>query len=298
MQAAMRSLATTGVTLAATGLVAAVPAAPTPPAVGITDPAVALTADAGDLGNIVDNLFYDVVNIPANELNALNELANSAFFAGTWLVSSPTNLWGWDVGDTPKLDSIIDVLLPFPALADPLKEQLNYLMAAEVPSNADCDTILCVADPDLLGGYNDVSLAELLDGYTFPEDGPTVENPLGSVDDAWGFEGTHEGPDGEPVMPWAGDEFTFEPLQPFEEYFDHLTTPVDGSFDVPDLGELLVTPLKLAEAATVPFNPLLPPGPLPEGDNGLVDLGDLSSNLTPEGIADQFDALLDSFLPF
>lgn len=298
MQAVLRSYALTGLTLAGAGLIAAIPAAPAPPATDTASPAVHLTADGGELGTIVENLFYDIVNIPANMLDALNELANSAFFAGTWLVSSPTNLWGWDLGDTPKLEAIIDLLIPVPELADPLTEQLNYLLAAEVPTNTACDTLLCVAGPELLGGYYNVPLSDLRDGYTFPESGPTVENPLGSVDDAWGFEGTHTGPDGEPVMPWAGDTFTYEPLQPFEEYFDSLTEPSENSLELPDLGDLLILPLKLTEALTVPFNPLLPPGPLAEGDNGLVDLSALLSNLTPEGIADQIDALLDSFLPF
>src|SRR6201999_728835 len=104
--------------------------------------------------NIPFNLFQDIVNVPYNEIGALDTLANSFFFTGNWFVVSATNLWGVDPGDPSHFMSITDLLLPFPELSGMgapatdfdagLGQQIWGLAAAELPVNAACDAASCV----------------------------------------------------------------------------------------------------------------------------------------------------------
>lgn len=43
--------------------------------------------------NVPVNLFYDIMNIPFNEVEAFNSVAGSNFLGGNWWVPSSTNLW-------------------------------------------------------------------------------------------------------------------------------------------------------------------------------------------------------------
>ena len=104
--------------------------------------------------NIPFNLLQDIVNIPYNEVQALDTLANSFFFTGNWFVVSATNLWGVDPGDPSHFMSVTDLLLPFPELSGlgapatdfdaGLGQQLWGLAAAELPVNAACDAASCI----------------------------------------------------------------------------------------------------------------------------------------------------------
>ena len=106
------------------------------------------------------NLFQDIVNIPNNEVGALDMFANSLLYSGTWLGSSATNLWGEDPGDPPHFSALIDMLVPFTAISgqgspEPgfgdfswadaasgqlgLSQQITLLLDAEVPVSASSD---------------------------------------------------------------------------------------------------------------------------------------------------------------
>jgi hypothetical protein len=308
MQTAVRPYAMAGATLLGAGLGAGIiaggSAAPTVPDPEVASPAVQLTAEGlDDVANIPMNLFYDIVNIPANEINAIDEFAQALFYAGTWLITSPTNLWGIDPGDPPKIDSLIDMLLPIPALADPLEEQINGYLEAETPTNTACDTVFCVASPDLLNGYNQVSTDELMSGYTFPDSGETVEFPnyvqnaasnLEPMPD-WvptdGHSEVHEGSAGDTtVMPWAGTEFTLDPGAPLNDFFDSLTQdPSDNALTpFPDVFQTFTD---LVESLLVPFNPFLEGGPFnPEG--GLDTVFQLANGFD---LSNEFDQLVHEF---
>jgi hypothetical protein len=104
--------------------------------------------------NIPFNLLQDIVNIPYNEVQGLDTLANSFFFTGNWFVVSATNLWGVDPGDPSHFMSVADLLFPFPELSGlgapatdfdaGLGQQLWGLMAAELPVSAACDAVDCL----------------------------------------------------------------------------------------------------------------------------------------------------------
>ena len=93
--------------------------------------------------NIPFNLFQDIVNIPYNEIQALNTLANSGFSPGTGLWSARRTFGEWTPG-TPRISCQLPTyLLPFPELSGlgqpetdfnaGLGQQLWGLVAAELP---------------------------------------------------------------------------------------------------------------------------------------------------------------------
>jgi hypothetical protein len=259
MQAASRPYALAAAVLAATSAVAAIPLASRPLQLPIRSIETRLV-DADSILNIPSNLFDDIANIPYYEVQALDTLAGSEFFTGTWWVADQTNLWGVDPGDPTHVAAVFSLLLPNPALSDPLIYQLDGLLAAELPVNASCDAAGCAPlvptspitdvtsiDQDIwtleiLTGQEKFPLiddwfqvSELESGYNFG----TVTDPSGSASGGFGFSdgtapdgsanpfdgGTTPGPDGTDLMPWSNTTFTLNLLEPFENFYNSLLAP-------------------------------------------------------------------------
>jgi hypothetical protein len=167
MQAAAREhqYVKAGAALAAASVVAVAPVAPVtslPSPMPAVEQAVRLVADGDSIFNIPLNFFDDNVNVLYNEVQAVDFAARSLFFSGPWFAVSPTNLWGVDPGDPSHFQSVINFLMPFPALSgmwgedDPTAEidfdgsgagvgqQLWGLAAAELPVSDWCDAAACV----------------------------------------------------------------------------------------------------------------------------------------------------------
>lgn len=152
MHAPARPYVMASAALAAVGAIAVTPIAPHLPEIRSASPAVSLV-DSSSLMNVPLNLFYDFVNIPANELHAIQFFTDNLFMAGPWFVVSPTNLWGVDPGDPTHFMSVTNFLVPFPALSGMnapetdftggLGQQLWGFMAAELPTSASCDALAC-----------------------------------------------------------------------------------------------------------------------------------------------------------
>ena len=115
MQAVKRPYAIAAAALAATSLVAATPQISRLAERPIRSMDTRLVDSS--IFNIPFNLFQDIANVPYNEIQALNTLADSEFFTGNWFVVSATNLWGVDPGDPSHFMSVADFLFPFPALS-------------------------------------------------------------------------------------------------------------------------------------------------------------------------------------
>lgn len=98
------------------GVVAVAPIAPRPSLVSVLSPALRLV-DASSLLNVPLNLFQDFVNIPGNEVEALEALGNAQLYSGTWFTPSATNIFGEDPGDPGRFMSIVDLLVPFKAIS-------------------------------------------------------------------------------------------------------------------------------------------------------------------------------------
>jgi hypothetical protein len=250
--------------------------------------------------NIPFNLFQDIVNIPYNEVQALDTLANSFFFTGNWFVVSATNLWGVDPGDPSHFMSVADLLLPFPELSGlgapatdfdaGLGQQLWGLVAAELPVNAACDAASCIPtvptspitgitqidsliwlEQELTGGQQfplinnwfQIPISDLQNGYTFDPSAPGSVDPSGPVVSGFGLEGT--GLDN--AMPWSGDTFTYQPWVPFENFINSLmATPDLNGFEFPTLTEVFQAFQAVIAGAIVDFDPITPGSPFCAGD--------------------------------
>ncbi len=247
-----RPSATAAVAVVGASVIAFTPSAPAPD-IHTASPAVRLTADSSSIANIPINLIYAVANVPYNEVQALDELARSLFFTGNWLVGSSTNIWGNDPADPGHWKAVTDLLVPFPALSGPAGDQLAMYFAAQYVVNASCNAVTCapvvplqpitgitaldktIWTAAILLGYPfpildnmfRVGPLELLSGYTF---GDVVDNS-GPVNSYMGFEGTHPGPNGEPLMPWSGTTFTWNPLAGWENFVKSLMAPPPSPAD-------------------------------------------------------------------
>ncbi|OBF99579.1 hypothetical protein [Mycolicibacter sinensis] len=153
MVAALRSYGSAGLAITTAGLIAVAPAvvrAPEPTAVHL---AQRLTAGES-LMSVPLNLFQALVNIPANEIHALDTLSRSLFYSGPWFVGSPTNIWGEDPGDLGHFESVIQLLVPFPELSGAghegdffypgLGQQLSMLANVEIPVHPSCASLDCL----------------------------------------------------------------------------------------------------------------------------------------------------------
>jgi hypothetical protein len=265
VQAASRPYVLAGAVLAATSAIAVTPLAPRPFHLPVLSIETRLVDDS--ILNIPVNLFDDIMNIPYNEIQALDVTAGSEFFTGTWWVPSSTNLWGIDPGDTTHVALVTDLFAPFPALdqgVGGLQYEIDGLLAAELPVSASCDASTCapMIPPEVITGSTNIDrfigfletisgqtqfglydnwfkvpLSDLFSGYTFNSaNDPGAVNPSGVAYPGFGF------PDGSGnpflggtgaggAMPWDGTTYTLNPLQPFVNFYDSLLqTPSTSGF--------------------------------------------------------------------
>lgn len=265
--------------LAATGTVAVTPVASRLPEIPVASHAVSLV-DSSML-NIPLNLLYDFANLPYNEIQALNGIAGSLFFTGTWWVPSSTNLWGIDPGD-PTHVALILGLLGLPELTGGeggLGYQIDGLLAAELPVSDSCDAETCfpMTPPNFITGstmwdrnigflqaasgqtpfglfdnWFKVPISDLINGYTFnPTDDPGAVSPSGPVIPGFGYENDDSNPfiggtvwneeTGQYDMPWNGLTYQLNLFQPFVNYYNSLLETPATDGDIPGTGIMLPT---------------------------------------------------------
>ena len=244
MHAVSRPYVMAAAALAATGAAAVAPLtlqASKPPVVSMET----RLADSGSLLNVPVNLFDDIVNIPYNEVQALDTAANSLLDTGTWWVPSSTNIWDWGPWDSTHVAAINAFLVPFPAFDNGLgglDYQFDGFLAAELPESPTCAVASCdpIVPAEVITGNTSIDhtiaflgaldgqtpsglfdhifrvpLSELLSGYTF-----TAANDAGVVDAAG------------PVYPEFG--FPLDGGINGPNPFEGPTTPgVDGPYQYP-----------------------------------------------------------------
>jgi hypothetical protein len=249
VRAVSRQYVLAGALLAATGAIAVTPFT-SRPARPPTVHAETRLVDAGDsVLNIPLNLFYDIVNIPANEVQGLDTAASSLFFNDNIFVTSAANIFGVDPGDPGHVAAIDSLFAPFPALTEGLgglDYQLTGLLASELPVSADCAVTTCypIVPPDVITGITgidrDIGFGKalfdpdfglfrgffavpitgddsLLGGYTFDPTADGSIDPAGPVYSGFGFE------NGDPNFFLGG---TVDPLTGAPAY-----DPTTGIFD-------------------------------------------------------------------
>ncbi|WP_141564369.1 hypothetical protein [Mycolicibacterium palauense] len=268
MPTAVRPYVTAGVALVGASVISVTPIAPQPQDLQESSAAVRLTAAAVDCGtdgtsypcaadsassgavavaplaaagpsifNIPVNILNAVLSIPANEVEAMDRFADAMILTGSWQVWSPTNVFGFDAADPPKLKGFIDMLVPFPAFSTVLGNHLSVWAQANLPMNAGC-AALPGACPDLgalLDSMFKVPMSELYDGYTFPE----VVNP-------------HTGEE----MEWSEEHVQLDPAEPITSVWDYLVAPPSGVKTV-SLQETFSTLAKLTKSIFDGFYPFV-----------------------------------------
>lgn len=231
------SHAAAGVALIEAGVLAVTPAVVPPDVVAAPAPQVRLAADS--IANIPVNLFQTIVNMPANQVQAIQDFADAGNYGGNAWSYSPIHLEGWDPGDSPEVTAGVNALLPIPALSNSIADQLNIILQAELPPSAGCPGFagLCPDPIELFAGWFRVPLTHLLAGYTFPE----IENPL-------------EFPDGttQPI-PWSGATVQLEPLEPLRAFGESLLQEPTG-IKVVTPQQTVATYKNLGESLNVAFN--------------------------------------------
>jgi hypothetical protein len=262
-----RAYLAAGVAAAAVSVLAVNPVMSPAQAISEVSRDVHLAADS--IANVPVNLAIDLINVPANEIQALNNWSDALQAGGSWWLKTPTNVWGWDPGNPPMLEALVAVLVPFPVIsgngglpagidvnnpqqitssnsilggsAPPgtLGYMLNVIVAAETPMHAGCG-FTCNDVLGALSGYFQVPVSDILDGYTFP----TITNPNDpSYPPAWS---------GATVPP-------IDPTAPFTNFFASLTQdPANNPIKTVSLADLQNVVQRLNESGTVAFNPWFP----------------------------------------
>ena len=327
MHAVSRSYVLVGAMLAATGAIAVTPFTSRPAPTPVVSAETRLVDATDSVLNIPANLFYDIVNIPANEIQGLDTAADSLFFNDNIFVTSAANIFGVDPGDPGHVAAIDSLIAPFPALdggLGGLDYQLTGLLASELPISASCAVTTCypIVPPDVITGITgidrDIGFGKalfdpdfglfrnffaapitgpdsLLSGYTFDPSADGSTDPAGPVYSGFGFEngnpnfflgGTVDPVTGAPAydpatgifdpnatqVPWAGETYTFNLFQPFENFYNSLleTPSTDGLFGTGieslTFNDFFSALQADAAAFVVTFNPFEPGSPVCPGD--------------------------------
>src|SRR5689334_3189783 len=80
------------------------------PSQGISEVSHEIRLAADSIANVPVNLAIDLINVPANEIQALNNWSDALQAGGSWWSKTPTNVWGWDPGNPPMLEALVAVL--------------------------------------------------------------------------------------------------------------------------------------------------------------------------------------------
>jgi hypothetical protein len=254
VHAALRPYVTAGVALVGASVIVVTPIAPPPPEIRSAELAVRLAAATSSIANVPVNLIDAIASVPANEVLATQDFANSLLFTGTWWVYTPTNVLGTDPGDPPKLKGLIEMALPFPALSGPIAAMANAVQEAELPMNAGCSAIPggCPDPVAILSSmFQILPLLQMLSpgGYTFP----TVIDPSGAVQGAFGFPGTGPGN----TTAWSGTTVHLDPLAPITSAINSLMAPPSGITTVTP-AQITKAPTDLVQGLWIDFYPFVP----------------------------------------
>jgi hypothetical protein len=294
--------------LAAVALLAASVVAVTPLASRTVElPAVSMETRLVDesIFNIPFNLFQDIVNIPYNQVQAIDFAAQSLLNSGPWFVVSPTNLWGVDPGDPSHFMAVTNLLVPFPELSGMnsaqgdfsagLGQQIWGMVAAELPTSSGCDAMDClpVSPTSPITGISGVDWSlwlsqiasgqqqfplfenwfkvpfdELVTGYTFS---PTADGSIGPSGPTYTIFPEIPGTGAGDAMPWSGETYTLQPWAPFENFLNSLeATPDYSAFNFPSFEETGRAFQSLLAASVMAFNPYTPGSPFCPGECTLV----------------------------
>lgn len=254
MSGAVRPWLSAGVALASVGVIAAAPLAESQQVRHVVNPPVSLAASS--IANVPRNILNALLNIPAAELAGVQRLTAAMVISQSWYVYSDVNVLGWDPGNPEMLKGLVDMMFPFPAFSTPAGEQLNWLVAANLPMNAGCTGFPPCADlSSLTNVMFRVPVVAFLTGggYTFAEPVTPTNNPVSVQEGQWNFD---LGQTGAPVS-WYAHTVKLEPLAGVKSALDYLTdTP--GTVEIPTVKEIVDTYAAFAKSLWASLYPFVP----------------------------------------
>ncbi len=205
--------------------------------------------------NVLPNLFNAVMGIPRAYLDGLNDLSHALEVTGSWWVYTPTNVLGYDPADPPKITAVTNLMIPFPALSNPLAEHVSWWAKANLPMDAGCTGTApptCTDANSILSKMFQAPLWDFISGYQFPE----LINPVSDAEGAVGEE--IPGEEGAAV-PWSGQAVQLNPMDPVYNVVNYLFAPPEQNAPEPiSLGEVAQAITRLGAAVWDNFNPFVP----------------------------------------
>lgn len=182
-----RSCLAAGVALAGAAAVGIAPVMTAAPAraseTAYTLAAVSTAAAGASMANVAANVLNLVMSMPAWEVQAMGRLADAMIATGSWQVWGPTNVFGFDEEDPPKLAALIDMIVPVQPVSSAIGDQLNWWARANLPMNAGCAAAhgACPDPKAMLRSMFTAPLSQLYQGYQFP----AVTNPFTGSPTSW-----------------------------------------------------------------------------------------------------------------
>jgi hypothetical protein len=221
---------------------------------------VTYNPNAGLWRNVPANLVNAVISIPRALVDGLNELSYGFEVTGSWWVYTPTNVLGFDPADPPKVSALMNLLIPFKPLSQPLGEGLTWWARANLTMNEGCTGTAGPVCPDpnaLLATMFQVPTTSMINGFRFPDVIPDPVSPL-------------EGSMGNPLpadypgnidrqVPWAGAYVQLNPLDPEYSVLNYLKA--DPSTNRPErvtFAEVASSLTRFVKASKLDFYPFVP----------------------------------------
>lgn len=206
MRVAVKPVITTSVALVGASVIAVTPIQAPAPTVRVIESDVSLSASS--VAYVPVNMIQQALSAPANMVAALDRLAAAMVISGSWNENHANNQWGWDEANPAMLKELVNTLIPFPALSEPLGRHLNWWATANLPMYEGCNYD-CPDLPGMLDRMFKVPMSEFYDedGYTFPE----VRTPFNGVE-----------------TPWSKENVKLDPSEPLRSLWDSLTAEPTG----------------------------------------------------------------------
>lgn len=236
---AVRPYTTRGAALVGASVIAVVPLAPPPAPGALTNDQVRQVSLAAEssLLYIAPNVVNALLSMPAWEVQAMDRFADAMLATGSWQVWSPTNVFGFDEQDPPKLQAFVDALIPFQPFSSALGEDLSWWARANLPMSAGCAALpgACPDLGELVAGMFQVPMSQLYSGYTFP----AVTNPFTGEETSW-----------------SGQYVQLEPWRPFTSTWEWLVAPPQQAEAVSP-GDAFETTQKLVTSVFASYYPFV-----------------------------------------
>ncbi|TWS19907.1 hypothetical protein FK529_07090 [Tsukamurella asaccharolytica] len=204
----------------------------------LTATAPAQVAMAGSVVNIPANIIQGLANIPASHIAGVDKTSDALELGGNWWLYTPGNVLGYDQADVAKIDGLMALLVPFPAVAQALADPINVTFQANFPMTESCTGAPApCADPTYWTAYFKVMPWKLIQGVTYGTVLNTVDPSI--------------------EMPWSNSTQRINLFGVPQAVWESLTKDPEGFKAVPSLEQAVNAYLRLVTATFNSLNPVV-----------------------------------------